>query len=251
MDERIRAGGEAYERYRKLILERDRLEKEALLTESAWLREFGQLTTDVLLEQIECVKLRVMLGFYQEAADRGVPVDQEELIAYLQRELADDYMILEDMQDHNEAARRRGRTVTEYEDKRIQALYQWIAKRLHPALHPETEKREELRIRWIAAVIAYHANDLLRLVNEEILLRKTFAKLGITELAEEVPDIDLRIREAEAEIGKIRTTEPYTWRGVLEDSEASAAKKAALEAELAEYRGYREQMGKCLDELMR
>ncbi|MBQ1331704.1 MAG: hypothetical protein IIY36_02125 [Lachnospiraceae bacterium] len=250
MDELIRSGGGDYERYEKLVLERDRLEKEAIQIECAWLREFGQLMTDLFEEKIECIKVRKMIAFYQAAANRGEQADQEEMIAYLQRELAEYYTNLRDMLKRNEAAR-KGRVITEYEEKRIRALYRWIAKRLHPDTHPGVEDDPDLLLLWDMASAAYRMSDLKRLMDVEMLVQKALAESGGGPAEIEVPDIALRIEELEEEIREIRTTEPYIWGEILDDEEACAAKKAALEKELNEYREYRAQLEEVLAGLMR
>ncbi len=249
MDELIRESGGQTERYEELIMERDRLEKEAIHIGRLYTCEFGQLLTDIYEEKIECIKLRKMIAFCQAAANRGEEPDQDVMIEQLQREMAEYYANLQDMIRRNEAAR-KGRILSEYEEKRIRDLYRWIAKQLHPDTHPMTEEIPGLMDLWNQALLAYQANDLKRLTEAAALVRKALADLGGEVPAVEMPDIALRIEELEKEIDEIRTTEPYTWRMLLEDEEACEKTKAELRDGLRQYREYRQQLEDVLDGLM-
>ena len=251
MDELIRSGGGAedtYKRYEELIFERDRLEKEADQIGLAYTRTFGQLMTDVYEEKIECIKLRKMIAFYQAAANRGEQADMEEMIAYLQQEMAEYYANLEHMVRRNEAAK-KSRVITEYEEKRIKALYRHIAKLLHPDIHPEVREDDFLMDLWTAAATAYHANDLKRLMDVEIMIQKAL-KDGAPPSGMGLVEINARIEEIEEEIEEIRTTEPYIWHELLDDEAAKQKRITELKAELEQYREYRRGLEQVLDGLM-
>ena len=113
-----------------------------------------------------------------------------------------------------------------------------------------TEEIPGLMDLWNQALLAYRANDLKRLTEAAALVRKALADLGGEVPAVEMPDIALRIEELEKEIDEIRTTEPYTWRMLLEDEDACEKTKAELRNGLRQYREYRRQLEDVLDGLM-
>ena len=251
MNEQNQSGESGYERFEELVLERDRLEKEALRIERAYLSEFGALITDVFEEKIEYVKLRKMISFCREAADRGERPDSGEMIAYLQRELAEYYADLRDLLDRNEAVQMPHPVVTEYEESRIHSLYRHLAKQYHPETHPETASDPRLRELWMVAAGAYRADDLQRLVNTTILMRKAVAARGSGEtLRAEVPDMAVRTERLKDDITEICSTEPFIWIAQLRDDETRAAYRETLEEELALYREYRAELETELDGLM-
>ena len=70
-----------YDEYEALLLERDQLEREAGAIWTAYIKEFGQLMTDVFEEKVECIRRKKMIAYYQKAAELGDP-DSWMSIAY-------------------------------------------------------------------------------------------------------------------------------------------------------------------------
>ena len=64
-----------------------------------------------------------------------------------------------------------------------------------------------------------------------------------------LPDIAEKIAALEQEIHKIITTEPYSYKLILDDSDEIADRKAAYETELTQYTEYEKQLQQQLDML--
>ena len=66
--------------------------------------------------------------------------------------------------------------------------------------------------------------------------------LGKEEIKIDIPDISERIDALKKEILDITSTEPYTYRELLENDDAVEKKKTALQEELDTYKKYHEEL---------
>lgn len=66
----------------------------------------------------------------------------------------------------------------------------------------------------------------------------------------DIPNIDEKIAELKAEILKIRETDPYQYKYLLENTDSVAAKKADLKEELKSYEDYSNQLDEILEGIM-
>lgn len=66
---------ELRERYENLILQRDRLEKEAEQYRLAYFHEFGELITDAFRLRIDCIALKKSIAFCQAKQNAGEEID--------------------------------------------------------------------------------------------------------------------------------------------------------------------------------
>ena len=73
---------------------------------------------------------------------------------------------------------------------------------------------------------------------------------GIENSDVDIPDIADKIAELETEIKKIKETDPYMYRFLLEDPAAVKEKKEQLKEELNEYNEYSDQLEKILCDLL-
>ena len=239
--ELVRSGNTRYEEYEALLTERDALRKEA---ESVWIRyvqAFGELVNAVYEEKLACVQCKKTIAFYQAALNRGGVVDTVEMRKALEREMAGYYANLKRMREERRSCE-GARTSTAYEVRRAKEIYRRLVKLLHPDVNPATDREEALGELWQRTLTAYAHNDLRELSGLEVLARKALKELGMGETRVEIPDIEERIDAVNAEIREIVTTEPYTYAGLLEDEQATAARKAELQAELEDYRRYHREL---------
>ena len=103
---------------------------------------------------------------------------------------------------------------------------------------------------WNRTSAAYACNDLEMLIQCEMLINKALDELGIDVESIDIPDIEEKIKALEEEILKIRETDPYQYKYLLEDEEAVAQKKESLNEELKSYEAYDEPLEALLAEVM-
>ncbi len=191
-----------------------------------------------------------MIAYCQAAINRGEPIDQTGLQAYLAKDMKEYQQRLKEMVKENEDAQSKGE-VTQAQLMKIKKTYHRIAKRIHPDIFPRTQEEPVLMELWNRTCAAYACNDLETLIQCEMLVGKALDELGIDVENIDIPDIEEKIRALEAEILQIRETDPYQYRFLLEDKEAVAEKKASLDEELKSYEEYDEQLEALLAEVMR
>ncbi len=230
-----------YDEYEALLLTRDQLEREAGSFWTAYLAEFGQLEADVFEEKVECIRKKKIIAYYQTALNRGAAIDQDAMQAWLAEEMQEYQAQLKSMIEDVKTAR-ASKTASPYQIRRIREIYRRIARKIHPDTHPGTDRDETLSDLWEQCVKAYHANDLKRISELEVLVNRAVREQGGEPGRIDVPDLTDRIRELKEEIEQIRSTSPYTLRYLLEDQEAVAVKKKALSDELETYIRYRHEL---------
>ena len=245
MSEMIWLGNVTYDKYVELIRERDRLKKIAFQMHQEYIRTFGEIILSVFRKKLECIRKKKMIAYCQAAVNRGEAIDQAALQAYLSREMEEYQKQLEEMVEENENARETG-MITQAELLKIKKIYHKIAKRIHPDIFSKTSEEPALMELWNRTVAAYECNDLEGLTECEMLVNKALDELGLDTEISEVPDIEEKIISLQAQIKKIRETDPYQYKYLLEDSEAVEAKKESLMEELRSYEEYDRQLEEML-----
>ena len=109
-------------------------------------------------------------------------------------------------------------------------------------MRPDLAEDSVLKDYWNQIGAAYRLNQLEELIDLEALVSRYLQEMGITDKEIEIQNVDKRIERLEKEIERIRTTEPYIYRKVLDDPDTSAKKKQKLEQELNEYNAYFEEL---------
>ena len=247
--ELIRITDSKYDEYGSILLERDQIRKEAGQIWTVYTATFGQLIAGVYEEKLECIKCKKTLSFYQMALNHGGVVDADALQKYLDKEMAAYYANLKRLLEDHDRCKKAGHS-TDYDVKRSKELYRRLAKLLHPDINPETDRQEALRELWQRVMTAYAHNSVKDLAELEVLVRKALKDLGIGEIKVEIPDIEEKIEALKAEIEEIRSTEPYTYGPLLDDSAAVEKKKKDLEEELRSYQKYREELDAMIQEML-
>lgn len=246
----IKVKNEGYSRYEELLLRRDGLRKEAYQWGMEYTRVFGDLITSVFEKKIDCIRKKKMISYCQAKLNHGQNIDQNELEKFLDEQMAEYNARLEAMINEKVSAQ-NGKRITEAQLVEIKKLYHKLAKQLHPDINPMTQEIPELNMLWMRIVISYEANDLVGLQEAEVLTNKLLAELdnGCVEI--EIPDIDEKIKEIEAQIKEIIETDPYQYKFLLEDAEAVILKKESLADELKTYTEYEKQLDEILEEMMK
>ncbi len=239
-----------YSRYEELLFRRDRLRKEARIYHGLYVKEFGDLILALFERQVACIRKKKLIGYYQAALNRGIALDQEETERRLQEEMKNYQKQLDEMLAENKAAKKM-EEITEVTALKIRRLYRSLAKKLHPDINPETAKTPELLELWAGVVSAYNSNSLKDMEELEILVNKALEKLGNGCMEIEIPDLSRKIEEAEADIKRIESTDPYQYRYLLENEAAVEEKKTDLRNQEKEFADYEKELDAVMDSLLK
>lgn len=238
-----------YSRYEELLFARDLLRKEARIFHGLYVKEFGELHLTLFEKQIACIKKKKLIGYYQAEANHGGVIDQTEIDALLAKEMQEYARRLEDMAAENEAAKKMTE-VTSLKLLKIKRIYRRLAKQLHPDINPMTLEIPELMELWNAVTTAYNCNSLEDIEEAELLVNEALKRLGMGYTEIEIPDLQGKIKEVEAEITKIRETDPYQYKYLLDDKEAVKEKRLDLEEQIKSYAEYEKELDAAIDNLL-
>ena len=118
-------------------------------------------------------------------------------------------------------------------------------------MNPKTNEIPELKELWQRIVVSYRANDLEELEEAEILVNKFLVDHHLDGNEIKIQDIDTKIEKLKEQIQKIKETNPYQYRFLLQDQEAVQNKKRELQKELEEYRAYEQELDQLLEQMMK
>ena len=118
-------------------------------------------------------------------------------------------------------------------------------------MNPKTNEIPELKELWQRIVVSYRANDLEELEEADILVNKFLVDHHLDGNEIKIQDIDTKIEKLKEQIQKIKETNPYQYRFLLQDQEAVQNKKRELQKELEEYRVYEQELDQLLEQMMK
>ena len=118
-------------------------------------------------------------------------------------------------------------------------------------MNPKTNEIPELKELWQRIVVSYRANDLEELEEAEILVNKFLVDHHLDGNEIKIQDIDTKIEKLKEQIQKIKETNPYQYRFLLQDQEAVQNKKRELQKQLEEYRVYEQELDQLLEQMMK
>lgn len=237
----------SYARYEELINRRDELKKEAFQYHAEYVKVFGDLILELFRKKIEGIRKKKTIEYCQAAINHGSSVDQAQLQAYLEKEMADFQAQLDGMVKEHEAAL-KSTTVTEKDMLEIKRIYHRLVKKIHPDINPAVTGSEELMDLWHRVTVAYSCNSLKGLQELEVLVMQALESVDLDDLY--IPDIEEKISDLEKEIMEIMETDPYQYKFLLDDSKAVEAKNEDLKTELKNYEEYSKQLDEVLESLL-
>lgn len=243
----IKRHNTSYARYEELINRRDELKKEAFQYHAEYVKVFGDLILELFRKKIECIRKKKTIEYCQAALNHGNSVDQTQLQAYLEKEMADFQAQLQDMVKEHEAAL-MSTTVTEKDMLEIKRIYHRLVKKIHPDINPAVTNSDELMDLWHRVTMAYSCNSLKDLQELEVLVMQALESVDLDDL--DIPDIEEKISDLEKEIMEIMETDPYQYKFLLDDSKAVEAKKEDLKTELKTYEDYSKQLDEVLESIL-
>ncbi len=248
-NELIRVKNASYARYEELLMLRDSVNKEAFNYEREYTRVFGDLILELFRKKVECICKKKTIEYCRVFINQGKNVDPVALQAYLLKEMLEYQKQLEEMVENNEAAK-KAESVSQSDMMKIKRIYHRMVKKLHPDINPLTEENEDLWMLWQRLITAYNCNDLKEMEETEVLINKALEDLKLGNMEIEIPDIEEKILELEAEIEMIKLKDPYQFKYLLEDPVAVEEKKDSIRKEIRDFEEYGRQLQEMLDELM-
>ena len=241
MTELVKVKDESYSRYEGLLIRKDALRKEAYHIQLKYLKEFGDLINQLFEAKIRCIEKKKIIAYCQARVNKGERIDQSAMNLYISQVMKDYYAELHEMLEQTKALKTSA-GISEWEYRKIKALYRKLAKILHPDMHPEFADDETAKGLWKDIQAAYAHNQLEELEELEVLVHQYLESIHYTGMTLQIPDIDEKIFRLTEEIKKIRETDPYQYKYLLADKEAIKEKKKELQDEIHEYELYAEEL---------
>ncbi|MBR5349168.1 MAG: hypothetical protein IK125_08035 [Lachnospiraceae bacterium] len=228
-----------YDDYTELLVQKDQLEKEAVSYQIAYTQEFGELICANFELKIQCIKVKKSISYCRRRLNRGLAVDPAKMDEEIEREMKAYYLQRDELQKDYAEAKKAGMTdgITYMRAKKI---YRRLAKLLHPDINEKTQQNAELSDLWLRIVKAYHMNDAQKL-----------EELGADSFERDYSDLEERIEKVEREIDAIISTEPYTYKEILEDEEKIKELRNTLQAEHDDFEQYLATLKHALEEMMK
>lgn len=237
----VRITGGDYSQYEELLLRRDELEKEAEHILMEYTRIFGDITTEIFKVKIDCIAMKKSISYCVMSKNRGEPVEPEKLQKFIAEKMRIYRFELEEMIRRNELSK-KSEKISAFQVKEIKRIYRKIAKVLHPDVSNVIEKHPQFADLFQRVLIAYRCNDYKEIKELEVLVNRSLAEIGEEKFEIVIPDIEAKIEELEQEIQSITTTEPYTYREILNDTERLRKKMREFEEERDSYKNYKTEL---------
>ena len=237
------------EQYENLILQRDRLEKEAEQYRMEYFRQFGELIADVFQVRIDCIALKKSISFCQMKINAGEEIDPISMQEYIDANMVAYKDQLQDLLAQVKAGKSM-EPISRLDVEEIKKIYRRVAKRLHPDICPLTAEDPELMELFQRVLIAYRTNDLKAIREAETLINRYLKELGEEPLPMEIYDLPEKISDLETEIANLVNTEPYAYRALLEDDDAVEKRHQELADEIEYYQNYKQELQTHLESLL-
>ncbi len=223
--------------YEDLLLKRDQLQREANSIRISYLKEFGELTSNIFKCQTEIIKLKKTINAYQALINRNEPIDVVAIDNAIENEMVGYILELKEMVDDTKHAKRCGRS-NSYEIEAAKRIYRKIAKRIHPDINKVTENNPELLDIWNQVMDAYYANDPGRLEELEVMINRLMKNMGDNTYEINIANIDEKIGKMQKQIQSIISSKPYIYNELLSDEKRIQETKTEMKAGLEESKNY-------------
>ena len=174
------------EEYTRLLLQKEKLQKECVQLDMEFDELFGPLILEEFQAQIELVRQRIELSLYIQAMNQGQDPDPEEIEKAVAQRTANWQKQLEEMAEYQETLKCRS-IVPPEEMRQISRLYRKMVKMIHPDLHPELEHDPRIRELWDRLQTAYRLNALDEMEEIAVLIHEVLADSDTAPV--QIPDL--------------------------------------------------------------
>ena len=239
-----------YEEYENLLIQKDQLLKEAASYQIRYTQEFGEQICANFELKLQCIKVKKSIGYCRRRMNRGLAVDVSKMETEIEQEMKVYYSQLDQLYVEYDHAR-KATEVGHYDSMLSKRLYRRLAKLLHPDINAMTEQNEDLTELWNRIVIAYEQSDVDALEELEVLTKRKLEELGVEGIEKDYSDLEERIERVESQINNLLTTEPYSYKELLENAEKREAFRETLRAEYEDFENYLGTLKRALEEMLR
>lgn len=238
-----------FEEYANLLTRRDQLLKDSVSYQICYTKEFGERLIANFELKLECIKFKKSISYCRRVLNRGQNINVNSMNEAVEKEMTLYKVQLGDMQRDLRAAN-NSVTVDAFRASRSKKIYRRLSKLIHPDVNAKTETNENLRELWERISDAYQHSNVDDLEDLEILVRKALEDLGDEGFEVDMEGIEERIEKIERQINDIITSEPYTYKDILESKEKTEGLRNQLDEEHKDYEEYLETLKKALNEIL-
>ena len=224
-----------YDEYKRLILKRDNLNKEAFRYQEDYYRKFGDYIKSLFELKIECISLKKKISYCQMCVNKNEKIIKTNLDKHIEIIMKDYYVELDNLIKHVRIS--KSATSISLDDlNKVKKIYRYIAKKIHPDMHINNFD-DNVKELWNRTMIAYKCNDLKELEKIEVLVNSLVTNDEIY-----IEDIDDRIKDIKEEIDLIVKNVPYQYKYLLEDIIEIENKIDDFNREIDEYKAYQKEL---------
>ena len=232
----VATGFSNYDEYRRLILKRDSLKKEAFNYQEEYYRRFGDYIRELFEVRIKCISLKKKISYCQMRVNRNEKIEKASLDVFVENFMKDYYVALDNLIKHVDDLRKAPRLSLQ-EVEEIKRLYRYIAKKIHPDMYSELFKRADVRELWNRAMLAYKCNNLKELREIKVLVDSLHANNEIV-----IDDIEDKIADVKDEIDTILHSDSYQYKFLLEDDKKIEDKINEFNRKIEEFSSYKKEL---------
>lgn len=234
--------------YEMLLFRKDALLAEALQYSGEYLRRFGNLMTDLMSLKVECIGRKKAITLAARMINQGLRPDPGQITPELMRSMKLFQKNLDDLSKEVEDARNCIR-ISSADNRMIKQIYHKMAHQIHPDLHPETWDIEGIPELWEKLHNAYLSKNLDAIQETQFQIERILKKSGQDVVCQPVENLDQKIADLEERIQHIISTEPYTYKEILEDDVQIEIHEFELKDQINEYTIYLNRLDQQLEEM--
>lgn len=235
----IKGKSTSYKRYEELLLKKEALLKEAEKYRFLYEQIFGSLNKEISDFRLECVRKRKIISYCKNIVELGLTIYRKELDSFVENAMKDYQETIACLLDdeNNEISEKPASS------KELKTIYRKIAKLIHPDMNVQLKNDSIIQDLWNRTCIAYNCANFKDLQELEVLVNKYLDTIFYDHPDDiEIPNIEEKIFNLYKEIEKIKNTNPYQYKYILNDEANVVIKIEELSKEVNDYKRYNENL---------